>query len=105
MNNRFLNYRQKLRLLEFHARKKNFRRTQNIRKQINPISVLKKRQLTPKYDQVTVGDYQCPKKFADRIENLQNEISYAEEERDFEEVAVLGRKVEVLLEHGCVKML
>jgi len=52
---------------------------------------------------VTIGDFSCPQKLAKRVESLQEEISFAEEEQDFDEVDILEDKVEILLKHGCTK--
>jgi len=54
---------------------------------------------------VTIGDFSCPQKLAKRVESLQEEISFAEEEQDFDEVDILEDKVEILLKHGCTKYL
>jgi len=112
MTSRYIVRRQKLRMLEMMARRNVLRKRISSRSSTTGNDQLKakkkresseSRRMRKSSTFVTIGDFSCPQKLAKRVESLQEEISFAEEEQDFDEVDILEDKVEILLKHGCTK--
>ena len=102
MNNRFMDRRQKMRMLELISLRRG--RLQNFRKKQLQRSELKKKKKR-QFEQVTIGEHSCPSNVATKINQLQAQIRKAEREYEFVKVQVLEGKVETMLEMGCTEYL